>query len=1563
MKTSIKFPGLTFRILTVILAGLLTTQFLAAQGWYSADWQYRMPVTVANPGSTYLSGFQVQIDLTGGTGGNFDFTKAEADGSDIRLTSSNGTTLIPFWLEEWDAINGTASIWVKVPGIPTTETTVYLYYGNGATVITDPPYVPYVSEAIQAPAVLVEMPPSGPYTKHPENPIIPIGRPATGATSLLAENIVYDAVTGHYWMVLSNQTVGTNISLVYSDDPTNPDAWYWPQVGEPAVPAGPVIANAIAPHLIEHNGTWYIFYGDRSRTSSNGSTGRPISVASSSSVSGPYTYLQEALPAGLPGTWESYRVDEPYVFQRSDGKWIMMYMAETGVLDEQVGYAIADNLLGPYSKYTGNPCLAFDGTSFDAGTIADPWVYEFKGVYYIGYTVSPTTSGWSTALATTEDWQTFTKHEVILDRGTEGNSFRGAVTRIGDEYVLAYTGNSYNLCIATQPVYTSVSTAVGDYTDPVDPLATIDNPDAVFDFYDGFDTGTDPDVSKWVFRAGGTNALTAVSNGLLTMTATGTYARIDGLASFGMGYIGETYGRHPVVTAGIVEAGFVRATPDIWTSSLRITDNFPTANRWQRIINSAWVDMAGAVNSDWHLFSIYRESPGTVGFRIDDNAPEEVTAGVPTSEMAPFLMSYNSGNQFIVDWTRVRKWAGADPVPTAGSEESYDDLPRWTGAVSTDWHDPDNWIGGVPGVTSDVLIPNVTNQPVIDEAATCNNIVISSGASVVLTGANTFTINGSLTNNGGSLTSGEGSALLVNANMAHNGGSITMGSATVTIGGNWTSTSGTLNLGACSIEISGDWINDGGTYTPGTSTVTFNGAMQIIGGTAQTSFNNLTIACSGAVTLNVNTMVGGNLSITDGVFDLGSYTCEDGSDGGVLTLTGDAILKIGHTNTLPAYYSTHSLSETSTVEYYGGIQAVASLNSSQVYGNLILSGTGAKAFPAGGLAGISKLSIKESATATLADGSTSSTNTLILGGVAALIGSYGSSISPAVNPTDTYFTSGYSGIINHTALTAGTWIGENSAAWHSGSNWAGGLIPVSGTNIIIPASAAYQPVIYSDSPPAVCGNLTIEAGASLLIGAGQALTVNGDLSNSGTLTIESANVLSSGSLMIVTGNSTGNVIYNRQVNTSNNLYHFFSSPVDATTFPTTATVYEYNEPAGAWVTTTTNVKGRGYTLQKGITSLSFTGTVVTADVTVEASSPYADAITGGVEGEYNNRTPASGRDFTDNWGGGGWNLLGNPYTSALNVGSFITGNSTQFDPNYMALYLYDGSDYRYVSNPVGTWLSGTAMNENFIQAGQGFFVLAMNDASEFTFKRTMQGHDTDVLLLKSASAGESWPGLQLNVRYGEKVSSTLVVYNESMTAGLDPGYDIGLMSSGPEVDIYTTLSLADNGVNFTRQALPITGADKLKIAVGIDSENGGDVTFSAVTVPIGTNRFWLEDRVTGTFTDLTTKSYTANLPANTFGDGRFYIISSANTPTSIKHPGDDDPALRIWISGGNLIIKGELGDRALYELYDLNGKTIMDGQLEGNEFNIINLPGKLHGVYVVRVVDGLKITTRKVAVL
>ena len=991
---------MSLRILTVILTGLLTTQLMVAQGWYSPDWQYRLPVTVPNPGSTHLSSFQVQIILTGGTEGNFDFNKPKSDGSDIRVTSDNGTTLIPFWIEGWGAYDENPrqdTLWVKVPNIPAAGSTVYIYYGNSEVTITDPLYVSYYPYVPYAPSEPVEMPPSGPYTKHPDNPIIPIGRPSTGATSLLAENIVYDDVTGHYWMALSNQTSGTNVSLVYSDDPTNPDAWYWPQVGDPEVPAPPVILQAIAPHLLKHNGRWYIFYGDRSAGAPY-----PISVLSSESIAGPYTVDTRQVVLVPTEPWELLRVDEPYVFQRNDGKWILMYMANTdGGNNEQVGYAVADNLLGPYTKFNSDDpeepdglCIPLGfGGSFDAGTVADPWVIEHKGVYYIGYTVSPGTSGWSTALATTTDWETFTPHGIILDRGTEGNSFRGAVTRIGDQYVFPYTGDGYDMRIATQPVYTTSdpSDPVNEYTDPDDPLNTIINdPEAVFDFYDGFDDPliTDPDPTKWTFNSGNLTDHTAIADGLLTLTATGTYVRIDGLTVFGMDHIIETYAQDPDIATGISEVGFVQGA---FTYCVRITDKFPggsyttTDYHWQKLVGSQNTNMAPALTNGWHIYRIYRESPGTAGFQIGAYDVEEVSTGVPTGDLAPFLMSYNTGNQYVVDWTRVRKWAGGDPVTAPGTEEPYY-TNVWTGddlVDGTNWHDVDNWTNGIPDNTSNILIPFEDNQPVISEAAVCNRIVIANGASLEITSTNTLT-------------------------------------------------------------VSGDWINDGGSLVQGAGDVVFSGTMQSIGGTSSTTFNNLTISSIVSTTLGFNSAVDGNLSVTTGIFDLGVYACDRTSAGGTLQVLDNATLKIGGTGTtLPASFASYTLGETSIIEYAGANQTVADID----YGILVLSGSGAKTFPADGLTGIGTLSIRETATALLPDVSVSSTGLLILGGAAPLSGSYGSTSSGAVNTNDTYFTVGYSGTITH-SFVAGVWLGEISNEWHNALNWFGG-VPDETTNVVI----------------------------------------------------------------------------------------------------------------------------------------------------------------------------------------------------------------------------------------------------------------------------------------------------------------------------------------------------------------------------------------------------------------------------------------------------------------------------------------------------------------------------------
>ena len=94
--------------------------------WYNANWQYRNSVAVSNPGGTTLTDFQVKILLDG----TFDFNKAKTDGGDIRFTSADGVTLISYWIESWNKAGAQATIWVKVPSIPASGTTILMYYGN-----------------------------------------------------------------------------------------------------------------------------------------------------------------------------------------------------------------------------------------------------------------------------------------------------------------------------------------------------------------------------------------------------------------------------------------------------------------------------------------------------------------------------------------------------------------------------------------------------------------------------------------------------------------------------------------------------------------------------------------------------------------------------------------------------------------------------------------------------------------------------------------------------------------------------------------------------------------------------------------------------------------------------------------------------------------------------------------------------------------------------------------------------------------------------------------------------------------------------------------------------------------------------------------------------------------------------------------------------------------------------------------------------------------------------------------------------------------------------------------
>ena len=101
----------------------------SGSSWYNQNWKYRLPITITEQSGQNLTDYQVKITID--TASLVSQGKMNPDGSDIRITSSDGITDLPFWIEDGTMNTTNTNIWVKVPSIPANgTTTVYMYYGN-----------------------------------------------------------------------------------------------------------------------------------------------------------------------------------------------------------------------------------------------------------------------------------------------------------------------------------------------------------------------------------------------------------------------------------------------------------------------------------------------------------------------------------------------------------------------------------------------------------------------------------------------------------------------------------------------------------------------------------------------------------------------------------------------------------------------------------------------------------------------------------------------------------------------------------------------------------------------------------------------------------------------------------------------------------------------------------------------------------------------------------------------------------------------------------------------------------------------------------------------------------------------------------------------------------------------------------------------------------------------------------------------------------------------------------------------------------------------------------------
>jgi biopolymer transport protein ExbB len=93
--------------------------------WWNEDWMQRQILTID---SSAFSGAGGEQTLLLRVADSSIFASAREDGSDLRVVSSDGETVLPHHLERYDGILGEAFIWVKIPDIKIDK--LFLYFGN-----------------------------------------------------------------------------------------------------------------------------------------------------------------------------------------------------------------------------------------------------------------------------------------------------------------------------------------------------------------------------------------------------------------------------------------------------------------------------------------------------------------------------------------------------------------------------------------------------------------------------------------------------------------------------------------------------------------------------------------------------------------------------------------------------------------------------------------------------------------------------------------------------------------------------------------------------------------------------------------------------------------------------------------------------------------------------------------------------------------------------------------------------------------------------------------------------------------------------------------------------------------------------------------------------------------------------------------------------------------------------------------------------------------------------------------------------------------------------------------
>ncbi|MEL1248698.1 hypothetical protein [Flavobacterium helocola] len=529
---------------------------------------------------------------------------------------------------------------------------------------------------------------------------------------------------------------------------------------------------------------------------------------------------------------------------------------------------------------------------------------------------------------------------------------------------------------------------------------------------------------------------------------------------------------------------------------------------------------------------------------------------------------------------------------------------------------------------------------------------------------------------------------------------------------------------------------------------------------------------------------------------------------------------------------------------------------------------------------------------------------------------------------------------------AKVWNGSVSTNWNVANNWTPTGVPTAMDCVVIP-DTANDPIISGTNFNALGLNLTVNNNATLTVTSNNDLTITEwvNINATGNLVLQNSASL----IQIDNDVNQGTMNMTRTANIRKLDYVYWSSPVanfSVNNISPGTTGYKYKwtptisgnvNGFGNWTTANeAMVQGKGYIVRgpdNYTTALApfnavFTGTPNNGIITTPISRGVWN---GGTYSTGVSTTPGTNND--DNW-----NLIGNPYPSAIHAINFLTLNtnidgfinvwthgtlpsSAIADPFYNN-YVYNYTPGDYITYNSSGASAGPGTFGGYIGAGQGFFVL-MNHTSastseNVTFNNTMRSSTYDnqqFYRTTDDNNGRIW--LDLIGSNGSNVRN-LVAYADGATNNRDRLFD-AITDEKLNLNLYS--AIGDDLMKIQGRTLPFDQEDR--VPMGIKVPQNGNYTIGIAAVDgffTDTNQnIYLEDKVTNIIHDLRQNPYSFTADAGNYTTR--FVLRYTNETLG----GDDLVAdeANLWIiSSDALSVKSTKNTIQSVRVFDVLGRHL-----------------------------------------